>query len=118
MFILTNYWRVHVRNAYRATRQRLSLINGYLNESISGIRVTKSFTREDLNTQHFDQLNRSFFDANVMASRLTALFFPGVDFMGSLATALVVAVGGILVLQDALTTGVLVAFYFVHPPLL
>ena len=110
MFILTNYWRVHVRNAYRATRQRLSLINGYLNESISGIRVTKSFTREDLNTEHFEQLNRSFFDANVMASRLTALFFPGVDFMGSLATALVVAVGGMLVLQDALTTGVLVAF--------
>lgn len=110
MFILTNYWRVHVRNAYRATRQRLSLINGYLNESISGIRVTKSFTREDLNSEHFDQLNRSFFDANVMAARLTALFFPGVDFMGSLATALVVAVGGFLVLQDALTTGVLVAF--------
>ena len=110
MLILTNYWRVHVRNAYRATRQRLSLINGYLNESISGIRVTKSFTREDLNTEHFEQLNRSFFDANVMASRLTALFFPGVDFMGSLATALVVAVGGMLVLQDALTTGVLVAF--------
>ncbi len=37
MVILTNYWRVHVRNAYRATRQRLSLINGYLNESISGM---------------------------------------------------------------------------------
>lgn len=110
MFILTNYWRVHVRNAYRATRQRLALINGYLNESISGIRVTKSFTREEVNTRHFDDLNRSFFDANVMASRLTALFFPGVDFMGSLATALVVGVGGYLVLQDALTTGVLVAF--------
>ncbi len=110
MFILTNYWRVHVRHAYRATRQRLSLINGYLNESISGIRVTKSFAREDLNREHFGQLNRSFFDANVMASRLTALFFPGVDFMGSLATALVVAVGGYLVLQDALTTGVLIAF--------
>src|SRR5690606_33926330 len=46
MLILTNYWRERVREAYRATRQRLALINGYLNESISGIRVTKSFTRE------------------------------------------------------------------------
>ncbi len=36
MAILTNYWRKHVRIAYRATRQRLSLINGYLNESIIG----------------------------------------------------------------------------------
>ncbi|MCA9953573.1 MAG: ABC transporter ATP-binding protein [Anaerolineales bacterium] len=110
MVALTNYWRTRVRGAYRATRQRLSLINGYLNESISGIRVTKSFNREAKNSQHFDDLNYSFFDANVDASRLAAIFFPGVDFMGSLATALVVGIGGYLVLGDALTTGTLVAF--------
>ncbi|MCA9960691.1 MAG: ABC transporter ATP-binding protein, partial [Anaerolineales bacterium] len=82
-------------------------INGYLNESISGIRVTKSFTREDKNRQHFDDLNYAYFDANVDATRLSAIFFPGVDFMGSLATALVVGVGGWLVLGDSLTTGTL-----------
>jgi len=109
MIILTNYWRDRVRQAYRATRQRLALINGYLNESISGIRVTKSFTREERNFQHFDDLNLSFFDANIQATRLSALFFPGVDFIGSLATALVVGVGGWLVLGDALTAGTLVA---------
>jgi ATP-binding cassette subfamily B protein/subfamily B ATP-binding cassette protein MsbA len=110
MFVLTNYWRVRVRQAYRSTRQRLSLINGYLNESISGIRVTKSFSREKRNFQHFDDLNRSYFDANVDATRLSAIFFPGVDFMGSLATALVVGVGGWLVSRETLTAGVLVAF--------
>jgi ATP-binding cassette subfamily B multidrug efflux pump len=110
MWLLTNYWRVRVRGAYRATRQRLSLINGYLNESISGIRVTKSFTRENENAAFFNDLNQSFFDANISASRLTAFFFPGVDFMGSFATALVIGFGGWLVLGDALTTGVLVAF--------
>lgn len=110
MWILTNYWRRHVRVAYRATRTRLSLINGYLNESISGIRVTQSFTREAMNFQHFDDLNRSYFDANIRATWLTALFFPGVDFIGSFATALVVGVGGWLVLGDLLTAGTLVAF--------
>ncbi len=110
MLILTNYWRLRVRQAYRATRQRLSLINGYLNESISGIRVTKSFTREKRNMQHFDDLNQSFFDANIEATRLAAIFFPGVDLVGSIATALVVGVGGWLVLGDALTAGTLVAF--------
>lgn len=110
MVVLTNYWRTRVRGAYRATRQRLSLINGYLNESISGIRVTKSFTREVVNFNHFDDLNRSYFDANVEATRLSAIFFPGVDFMGSLATALVVGVGGYLVLGDNLTPGILVSF--------
>lgn len=110
MIILTNYWREHVRQAYRATRQRLALINGYLNESISGIRVTKSFSREALNFRYFDDLNRSYFDANIDATRLSAIFFPGVDFIGSLATALVVGIGGWLVLGDALTAGTLVAF--------
>lgn len=110
MVMLTNYWRHHIREAYRSTRQRLSLINGYLNETISGIRVTKSFNREKTNYRHFDDLNSSFFDANVEATRLAAIFFPGVDFMGSLATALVVGVGGWLVLGDALTAGTLIAF--------
>jgi ATP-binding cassette subfamily B protein/subfamily B ATP-binding cassette protein MsbA len=88
----------------------LSLINGYLNESITGIRVTKSFTREKGNFSHFDDLNRSYLDANVEATRLAALFFPGVDLLGSIATALVVGVGGWLVLGDRLTAGILVAF--------
>lgn len=110
MIILTNYWRVRVRQAYRATRQRLSLINGYLNESISGIRVTKSFTRERQNFSHFEDLNHAYFDANVDATRLSALFFPTVDLIGSLATAVVVGVGGWLVLGDALSAGTLVAF--------
>ena len=110
MLGLTNYWRKRVRQYYRATRSRLSLINGYLNESISGIRVTKSFTREAVNFQHMKDLNQSYFEANINAARLTAIFFPGVDLMGSLATALVVGVGGWLVIGDALTAGVLVSF--------
>ncbi len=110
MVIVTNYWRVRVRHAYRSTRERIALINGYLNESISGIRVTKSFVREGANGEHFDDLNRSYFNANTSAARLAATFFPAVDFMGSLATALVVGVGGWLVVGDNLTPGVLVAF--------
>ena len=112
MVLIANYWRTRVREAYRATRQRHSLINGYLNESITGIRVTKSFTREEENFDHFEDLNSSYFDANVEAARLAAIFFPGVDFMGSLATALVVGVGGYLVTGESLTAGTLVAFVF------
>jgi len=110
MVALTNYFRRYVRQAYRAARQRLSLINGFLNESITGIRVTKSFSREQANSRHFEDLNRSFFDANVRTTQLAAFFFPGVDFIGSLATALVVGLGGWLILGDQLTAGVLAAF--------
>jgi len=110
MIALTNYFRRYVREAYRAARQRLSLINGFLNESITGIRVTKSFAREQANSRHFEDLNRSYFDANLRTTQLAAFFFPGVDFIGSLATALVVGLGGWLILGDQLTAGVLAAF--------
>jgi len=110
MLWLTRFWSARVRNTYRATRQRIALINGYLNESVSGIRVTKSFTREERNYLHFDDLNQSYFEANVRATLLSALYFPGIDFLASLATALVVGLGGWLVLGNALTAGTLVAF--------
>jgi ATP-binding cassette subfamily B protein/subfamily B ATP-binding cassette protein MsbA len=123
MILITNVWRKQVRQAYRASRTRLSLINGYLNESISGIRVTQSFVREARNQQHFTDLNNSYLEANIEAVRLAAVFFPGVDFVGSLAAALVVAVGGLMLFNDArqsaalplsatsgLTAGTLVAF--------
>ncbi|MBN1954530.1 MAG: ABC transporter ATP-binding protein [Anaerolineae bacterium] len=110
MVWLTRYWSNRVRDTYRATRQRISLINGYLNESVSGIRVTKSFGREAYNLGHFDDLNQSYFEANVRASLLAALYFPGIDLLASLAAALVVGVGGMLVLRETLTAGTLVAF--------
>lgn len=110
MVAIARFWQSRVRTAYRKTRERIALINGNLNESISGVRVTASFGRERENFIHFDALNRSFYDANVEATRLAALFFPAVDFFGSLATALVVAVGGWLVFGETLTAGVLVAF--------
>lgn len=52
------------------------------NESITGIRVTQSFAREPENAQHFDDLNRSFFDANVDAAWLAVILFPGSIFWG------------------------------------
>ena len=110
MLWLTRYWSVQAREIYRATRQRISLINGYLNESVSGIRVTQSFTREERNFRHFDDLNRSYFEANVRATLLAAIYFPGIDFLASLDTVLVVGLGGWLVLGSALTAGTLVAF--------
>jgi ATP-binding cassette subfamily B protein/subfamily B ATP-binding cassette protein MsbA len=110
MFFLTRFWSVRVRDTYRQTRQRIALINGYLNESISGIRVTKSFVREAHNMRHFDDLNQSYFEANVRATLLSALYYPGIDFLASLGIAAVVGVGGWLVLGNALTAGTLIAF--------
>lgn len=112
MVIMTNIWRKRVRLVYRAARTRLSLINGFLNESISGIRVTKSFTREENNFKHFNDLNSSYLDANINTARLTAVFFPSVDFLGSMTLALIIGVIGWLIAGDGVTAGTLAAFVF------
>ncbi len=110
MFYAANIWRKLIRLAYRRARAFSSLINGYFNESISGIRVTKSFNREKENGAFFAMLTDSYRQANTEATWLTALFFPSIDFVGSLSAALVVGFGGWLVLGDRLTAGVLIAF--------
>lgn len=112
LFIITNQYRIYVRVAYRSARAFSSLISGYFNESISGIRVTKSFTREDENFAFFKMLNGSFRQANTRAAWLTALFFPSVEVIGALSIGLVVVFGGIYILNDTLTTGALIAFIF------
>ena len=110
LWAVASYWRRHAREAYIRSRAILSHINGYLNESISGIRVTKSFAREKENGDHFDDLNLGHFESMMRAEWLSAFFFPSIEFFGYLATALVVMVGGRLVIDDSLTAGVLVTF--------
>ncbi len=106
----TRLWRRHVRDAYRTVRQRIAVLNGYLNESITGIRVTKAFVREARNIAHFDDLNRAHFQANERAGWLAALFFPAVDMLSAVSLVLVIGYGGMRVLGGSLTPGVLIAF--------
>jgi ABC-type multidrug transport system fused ATPase/permease subunit len=71
----------------------------------------QSFAREDLNREHFDVVNQRHLNANLGAARLSAMFFPSVEVIQSLATASVIAFGGMLALGAGdVTPGVLVAF--------
>jgi len=109
MFIVTVIWRARARESYRQVRRRIAAVNANLNENISGVRVVQAFVREHVNAAFFEHLNHEHLDANLDAARLAALFFPAIDVLGSLATALVIGAGGIAVLGGNLTPGVLVA---------
>lgn len=109
---VTNWWRARARETYRQIRQRIAAVNANLNENISGVRVVKAFSREAANLDHFRDLNRNHLQANLEATRLTSIFFPSVDVIGSAAVALVVAYAGLQVLGEttSLTAGTLYAF--------
>ncbi len=110
MAVFMGRWRVLAVGTYRATRRTIGVVNANLAESISGMRVVQSFTREGTNLRHFDGLNRANFDTNRDAARLSSILFPIVSLVGSVATALVLVLGGRLVFNTSLTIGDLVLF--------
>lgn len=99
-----------VREAYRVTRKKISGVTANLAESISGMRVVQSFSREMANAQQFDRVNVENLQANIQAAKISALFFPLVDVLGSLGTCLVLWFGGTGVIGGSISLGVLVAF--------
>ncbi len=112
MALLTAMWRARARDNWRRVRYYNGRMLGYIEENIQGVRVVQAFTREKLNLDKFvNQINYRFNRAQVRAARLSAMFFPGVDFLGTLSVALVIGFGGTLALGGgAFTAGVLVAF--------
>ena len=111
MALATGLWRVRARDAYRWARRAIARVNSDLNESISGVRVVQSFSREERNYRRFaSEINQENFDANLASARLTAVFFPMVDVLGLVATGIVIWYGGTQVLGERITPGLLVAF--------
>src|SRR5919199_4873971 len=104
------FWRRRAVETYRATRRTIGIVNANLAESISGMRVVQSFTREETNLRSFDRINSENFETNRRAAVLSAFLFPTVSLLGATATAVVLYVGGRQVFNATLTIGELVLF--------
>jgi ABC-type multidrug transport system fused ATPase/permease subunit len=103
-------FRVVSANAYRATREKVAAITAYLQESLSGIRVVRTFAQEERHLKRFAQLNDDNRDANMKTVYLNAAYFPGVELLSAVATAGILLYGGVQALNGEVTIGVLVAF--------
>jgi len=110
MTFVMRFWQKRAIDTYRATRRTIGIVNGNLAESISGMRVVQSYTREPTNFRHFNRLNQDNLDAAVDAARLSSILFPVVTLISAASTALIVYVGGRLVFNDTLSLGQLVLF--------
>lgn len=107
----TVFFRVRARANYRRVRTANSWTNSVLAENINGVRVVQAFSRETINFDYFRQVVNGYsLKVNLDAQRLASIFLPLADLLSSVATVLVVWVGGRAVLGDNLTAGVLVAF--------
>ncbi len=110
LVVVMAFWQAQARKAFIRVRQAIAVVNANLQENVSGVRVIQSLSREDENSRRFDRINASNLNANVEAGRVTAAVMPIMELLVSVATALVVLVGGWRVYDGSLTVGVLVAF--------
>jgi len=106
----TAWFRVRSNRAYRRVRERLGLVTATLAEDISGMRVVQSFTREPMSQTTFRGVNDRYRSANYETVILNGIYFPTVDVLSSLATAIVLGLGGALVIDGGMSVGMLFSF--------
>ena len=110
MALATYLFARRAKVAFRDTRSRVAAVVGDLAEDISGMRVIQAFAQEDMSQERFDEVNRANREAHITAMSLSFVFLPSVEFLGMLATAIVLWFGGLSVARGELTLGVIVAF--------
>jgi ABC-type multidrug transport system fused ATPase/permease subunit len=107
---LSIWFRLVSAGAFRRTRETIGAITAYLQETLSGIRVVRSFGQEPRHEAQFAQLNRDNCDANMVTVRLNAAYFPAVEMLSGVALALIVLYGGYQAIDGHITAGTVVAF--------
>ncbi len=110
MIIATAVFARHAKIAFRNTRARVAAVIGDLAENISGMRVIQAFAQENMSLERFEVVNRENRDAYIEAMSLSFIFLPTVEFLGMLATGIVLWYGGLVTVDNQITIGVVVAF--------
>ncbi|HLB28491.1 MAG TPA: ABC transporter transmembrane domain-containing protein, partial [Dehalococcoidales bacterium] len=103
-------WQSKARVYFVKVRQAIALVNAALQENITGVRVIQSLSREELNSQHFDEVNRAHFQANLASVRFSSIMSPVVEMLMTVATAVIILYGGLGVLGGTILIGTLLAF--------
>ena len=104
------YFRVAMRDNFRAIRVRLARINAYVAENIAGMSIIQLFNREQRNYEQFDVLNCDYLQQSIRSLLYFILFSSITNFFSALAVALIIWYGGGRFLVGALTLGALVAY--------
>ncbi len=104
------WFRLVSAGAFRRTRETIGAITAYLQETLSGIRVVRSFGQEPHHEARFAEYNRDNCDANMVTVKLNAAYFPAVEMLSGVALAVIVLYGGYQALDGHITAGTVVAF--------
>jgi ABC-type multidrug transport system fused ATPase/permease subunit len=110
LFITSRYFSQRIKSAYRAVRHISAQINNSLQDTLSGIRMIKSFASEDAEAKQFEALSEQHRIATVSASRLSATFSPIIDWLNYVGMTSVLLFGAWQVMHGNMSVGDIVAY--------
>lgn len=110
IFFITLIFSNKARDVFREIRKRLSELNGFLQEVLSGIKIVQLFQREKENLKRFQNINDRYFMANLRQISIYALFVPLIEVLATGMIGFIIWFGGGKVIQESLSLGTLVAF--------
>ncbi|RLT32437.1 MAG: ABC transporter ATP-binding protein, partial [Chloroflexi bacterium] len=109
VFFLGYFMKV-VRPMFSAIQERLSALNGVLQENLAGVRLVKAFGRENYETERFGVRNASLLEMNLTSVAALSSSFPLIFMINNLGTLAILWVGGYMVMSNEVTVGELIAF--------
>ena len=108
--VATVIFRKKSGKAYTEARERVSIVNADLAENVAGLRVTQAFRREGANKDRFEGRSAAYRSSRLRAQKYIALYFPFVQTLSTVASALVLVVAVGQVRTNALSVGALIAY--------
>ena len=103
-------FRIVSAGTYRATRERIAAVTAYLQETLSGVRVVRSFSQEPRHEAVMTDLNEQNRAVNMKTVYLNASYFPAVELLAAIGTAVILLYGGSQAIEGAIQIGVIVSF--------
>jgi subfamily B ATP-binding cassette protein MsbA len=110
MFLTTKFFSKRMRAKFKVVQQSVAEVSNHLQDTLSGIRLIKTFSSEDYENGRFSEKSQSNMMANLDAAKLRATYEPIIDFLNYLGMAIVLVFGAWQVMQNELTVGAIVAY--------
>ena len=110
LMLIRYFWLPIARKAFIRARITSSIVTGTLCENIRGVRVVQGMIREPVNLTLYEEKANDHFESTVGAAKISQIMLPTVDTLTGIAMAIIVVVGGVLVLDGELTPGVMIAY--------
>jgi len=110
VFVLTLVFRKIARKVYRVVRTKVTELNIFLSEHISGMKLIQIFAREDEKQRQFEAKTMDLYNSRMKELTVHSIFRPLTSFIATLALAIIVYQGGASIIDGTLTVGVLYVF--------